>query len=88
MTPKQIEQIAVTLYELDRQRGLRYQRWAVGAETKRERYRARARDILTREKFSQAKGRLERQYWLTGRMIAEGCDLTCLPEPLPSQARH
>ena len=85
MTPEQIEQIAVTLYELDRQKGLRHQRWSTGAERKRDAYRARARDILTREKFSQAKGRLEREFWMRGQAILSA---DRLPQPLPSQTRH
>ena len=88
MSPDQVEEIAITLYELDRQQGLRYQRWAVGADSKRERYRERARAILAREGFRQARKRLENLYWTRGQLIAEGRDLTRLPEPAPSNARH
>ena len=85
MTAEQIEQIAVTLYELDRQKGLRYQRWSTGAGKKRDTYRARAKEILTREKFSRAKGRLERKFWMRGQAILSA---DRLPQPLPSQTRH
>ena len=46
MTENQIETIAIQLYELDRQKGLRSHRWAVGSEAKRERYRTKARALL------------------------------------------
>ena len=81
----QIEEIAVTLYELDRQRGLRSQRWAIGAESKREAYRARARDVLAHEGFARAKKRLEDLYWARGKAILHA---DRLPQPLPSKARH
>ena len=71
MTPKQIERIAVTLYELDRQKGLRSHRWAVGSEAKRERYRARARALLAGEDFMRLVARLDRQYLRTGQLIYE-----------------
>ena len=88
MKEEQVEEIAVTLHELDRQRGLRSQRWAAGSEAKRRRYRERARSVLAREGFCQAKSRLERQFWLAGQIIAEGHDLTRLPKTVPSRARH
>ena len=69
MTEDQIERVAVTLYELDRQKGLRSHRWAVGSEAKRERYRARARALLAGEDFTCVVARLENQYWRTGRLI-------------------
>ena len=71
MTEDQIERVAVTLYELDRQKGLRLHRWAVGSEAKRERYRARARALLASEDFTCVVARLENQYWRTGRLIYE-----------------
>ncbi len=69
MTEDQIERIAQTLYELDRQKGLRTHRWNVGSEAKRERYRARARALLASEDFACVMARLEHQYWHTGRLI-------------------
>ena len=71
MTEDQIERVAVTLYELDRQKGLRSHRWAVGSEAKRERYRARARVLLAGEDFTCVVARLENQYWRAGRLIYE-----------------
>ena len=71
MTEDQIERMAVTLYELDRQKGLRSHRWAVGSEAKRERYRARARALLASEDFTCVMAQLENQYWRTGRLIYE-----------------
>ena len=62
MTEDQIERIAVTLYELDRQKGLRTHRWSVGSEAKRERYRARARALLAGKDFTCVVARLENQY--------------------------
>ena len=59
MTEDQIERIAVTLYELDRQKGLRTHRWSVGTEVKRERYRAKARTLLADEDFTCVVARLE-----------------------------
>ena len=69
MTEDQIERIAQTLYELDRQKGLRTHRWNVGSEAKRERYRTRARTLLAGEDFACVMARLEHQYWHTGRLI-------------------
>ena len=43
MTDKQVEKIARLLYDLDGLRGIRSQRWSVGAEKKRELYRTKAR---------------------------------------------
>ncbi len=85
MKEEQVEEIAVTLHELDRQRGLRSQRWAAGAEAKREVYRARARDVLAREGFARAKKRLEDQFWTRGQAILNA---DRLPQPLLSRARH
>ena len=59
MTEDQIETIAIQLYELDHQRGLRTHRWAVGSEAKRERYRAKARTLLAGEDFARVAARLE-----------------------------
>ena len=61
MTKDQIEHIAQTLYELDRQKGLRSHRWSVGSEAKRERYRVRARALLASEDFARVAARLENQ---------------------------
>ncbi len=52
MSKDQIERIAIQLYELDRQKGLRSHRWSVGSEAKRERYRAKARALLASEDFA------------------------------------
>ena len=71
MTSTEIEIIAKALYELDRQKGLRLHRWHVGAETKRERYRARARALLTGEDFAGVVARLEHRYWRTGHLVQE-----------------
>ena len=71
MTEDQIERIAVTLYELDRQKGIRTHRWAVGSETKRERYRARARELLSGEDFTRLVTRLERRYQHAGDFVLE-----------------
>ena len=83
MTSTEIEIIAKALYELDRQKGLRTHRWAVGSETKRECYRARARTLLAGEDFAVVVARLENQYWRTGRLIHDHF------RPVPtSSARH
>ncbi len=71
MTKDQIERIAVTLYELDRQKGIRTHRWAVGSEKKRERYRAKARELLSGENFARLAARLDDQYWRIGQLIYE-----------------
>ena len=71
MTEDQIERVAVMLYELDRQKGVRSHRWSVGSEAKRERYRARARALLAGEDFTCVVARLENQYWRTGCLIYE-----------------
>src|SRR5919202_623304 len=66
MTEDQIERIAVTLYELDRQKGLRAHRWSVGIEAKRacrkvcERGEKRA-DWLGLQAGLPSYGRRERQ---------------------------
>ena len=83
MTKDQIERIAVMLYELDRQKGLRTHRWSVGSEAKRERYRARARALLAGEDFTCVVARLENQYWRAGRLIQRHL------RPIPaSSTRH
>ncbi len=83
MTKDQIERIAQTLYELDRQKGLRSHRWNVGSEAKRERYRARARALLAGEDFARVAAQLEHQYWRTGQLIRQHL------RPIPtSSARH
>ncbi len=83
MTEDQIERIAQTLYELDRQKGLRAHRWNVGSEAKRERYRARARALLASEDFACVAARLENQYWRTGQLIQQHL------QPIPaSSTRH
>ena len=69
MTENQIEHIAVQLYELDRQKGLRSHRWSVGSEAKRECYRTKARALLASEDFTRLATRLENQYWHTGQLI-------------------
>ena len=79
MTEDQIERVAGMLYELDRQKGLRSHRWNVGSEAKRERYRARARELLSGENFTRLVARLEHQYRWTGRLIYEGFE----PIPVP-----
>ena len=71
MTESQIETVAIQLYELDRQRGLRTHRWAVGSEAKRERYRAKARTLLAGEDFTCVAARLENQHWRTGQLIRQ-----------------
>ena len=83
MTEDQIETVAIQLYELDRQRGLRTHRWAVGSEAKRERYRAKARTLLAGEDFARVAARLENQYWRTGQLIRQHF------RPIPtSSTRH
>ena len=51
MTDEQVEKIACLLYELDGLRGIRSQRWSVGAETKRELYRGKARARVHEQHF-------------------------------------
>ena len=83
MTKDQIERIAQTLYELDRQKGLRTHRWNVGSEAKRERYRAGARALLASEDFACVITQLEHQYWHTGQLIQQHL------RPIPtSSTRH
>ena len=83
MTKDQIERIAQTLYELDRQKGLRSHRWNVGSEAKRERYRARARALLAGEDFACVIARLEHQHWRTDQLIRQHL------RPIPaSSTRH
>jgi hypothetical protein len=71
MTENEIEHVAIQLYELDRQKGLRSHRWAVGSEKKRERYRARARELLSGEDFTRLVARLERRYQHAGDFVLE-----------------
>ena len=82
MTEDQIEQIAIQLYELDRQKGLRSHRWSVSSETKRERYRARARTLLAGEDFACVITRLENQYWHTSQLIQRHF------RPIPASSTH
>ena len=82
MTEDQIETIAIQLYELDRQRGLRTHRWAVGSEAKRERYRARARTLLADEDFACVVARLENQYWRMGQLVQRHF------RPIPASSTH
>ncbi len=79
MTEDQIERVAGMLYELDRQKGLRSHRWNVGSEAERERYRAKARELLSGEDFTRLVAQLEHQYRWTGRLIYEGFE----PIPVP-----
>ncbi len=82
MTKDQIECIAIQLYELDRQKGLRTHRWSVGSEAKRERYRARTRVLLASEDFARIAARLENQYWRTGQLIRRHF------RPIPTSSMH
>jgi hypothetical protein len=85
MTEDQIERIAQTLYELDRQKSLRshrWHRWSVGSETKHERYRARARTLLAGEDFARVATRLENQYWHAGQLIRQHL------RPIPASSAH
>ena len=52
MTNEQVEKVAHILYDPDCLRGIRSQRWSVGAEKKRELYRAKARARLHKRPFS------------------------------------
>jgi hypothetical protein len=71
MTEDQIERVAMALYELDReldrQKDLRSHRWDTDAETKRNRYRLRARRLLAVEDFALLVARLDRQYRRSAR---------------------
>ena len=58
MTEEQIEKVAHLLYDLDCLRGVRSQRWSVGAEKKRELYRAKARVRLSERPFSRVLSEL------------------------------
>ncbi len=75
MTPEDVETIAQMLYELDReldrQRGIRTPRWDTDAETRRNRYRLRARRLLAVEDFASLIARLNRQYRRTGKSVYE-----------------
>ena len=52
ITEEQVEKVARLLYDLDGLRGIRSQRWSVGAEKKCELYRAKARARLNEQPFS------------------------------------
>ena len=58
MTEEQVEKVAHLLYDLDLLRGVRSQRWSVGAEKKRELYRAKARTRLGERPFSRVLSEL------------------------------
>ena len=58
MTEEQIEKVAHLLYDLDCLRGVRSQRWSVGAEKTRELYRAKARARLSERPFSRVLSEL------------------------------
>ena len=58
MTNEQVEKVAHLLYALDGLRGIRSQRWNVGAETKRELYRTKARARLRERPFSRVLSEL------------------------------
>ena len=62
MTDKQVEKVARLLYDLDGLRGIRSQRWSVGAETKRELYRTKARARLHERPFSRVLSELTLEY--------------------------
>ncbi len=62
MTDEQVEKVARLLYELDGLRGIRSQRWSVGAEKKRELYRAKARARLNERPFSRVLSELTLEY--------------------------
>ena len=53
MTAEQVEKVAHLLYDIDCLRGIRSHRWTVGAEKKRELYRAKARVLLSERPFSR-----------------------------------
>ena len=64
-------------------KGIKTHRWAVGSETKRERYRAKARALLAGEDFTCVVAQLENQYWRTGQLIRQHF------RPIPtSSTRH
>ena len=69
MKPEHVEAIAIALYEIDRQKGQRTFRWYAGAESKRERYRAKARALLADENFKRLAARLEERYRHTGQVV-------------------
>ena len=58
MTDEQVEKVAHLLYDLDGLRGIRSQRWSVGAETKRELYRTKTRARLHERPFSRVLSKL------------------------------
>jgi hypothetical protein len=57
---ERVEAIARQLHEIDRRQGLQWLRWAAGPEEKRERYRARAREMLAGEGFAAVIAKLGR----------------------------
>ena len=90
MTPEDVETIARMLYELDReldrQKGARTPRWDTDAETQRNRYRLRARRLLTVEDVASLVARLNRQYRRTGKSVYEAGGVF---QPIPtSSTRH
>ncbi len=90
MAEDQIEHVAKALYELDReldrQKGLRTPRWDTDAETRRNRYRLRARRLLAVEDFASLIARLNRQYRRTGKSVYEAGGVF---QPIPtSSTRH
>ena len=58
MTKEQVEKVAHLLYDLDCLRGIRSQRWSVGAEKNHELYRAKARARLSERPFSRVLSEL------------------------------
>ena len=62
LTDEQVEKVARLLYDLDYLRGIRNQRWSVGAEKKRELYRAKARTQLHERPFSRVLSELTLEY--------------------------
>jgi hypothetical protein len=75
MTDEEAETVAQMLYELDRQNGIRLHRWHTDAETRRNRYRLRARRLLAVEDFASLVARLGRQYRRTGHLVHEASDV-------------
>jgi hypothetical protein len=60
MTSEEVERIAQTLYELDRQKGLRSHHSLAGAEAKRDAYCVKAQRLLAIERFVRFKTRPDR----------------------------
>jgi hypothetical protein len=69
MKAEEVEIIAKALYELDRQKELQSHRWLAGAESKRDGYRLKARDLLAVESFARVIARLNRQCRHIGDLI-------------------